>query len=736
MSPSIWSRLGIEPGSDRKAIRRAYARLVREVNPEDDPDGFKALREAYELALAQAGAAIYRSPQALEADVGPVEPAPPSDEPDAPVWPAALEPGDLPPPAAENGHAEAGIAPLGGGLDEALTRLGALLARGADAEHRELAEALKTILSSPGLEDLRTHDRVAVILAGQLASAIPWSDPLLDQAIACFGWDAEIGGASPRPDVEALLRRREELCEVYRLGDPDHRLHRGWKALTEPMAGTARMRWQAMSADVTYQVAELFRWSSYELPGLRYHFDPARAEWWSKRLSRPQMMFGTWLIAPLSAAAFCYLALEAGSDSAAIAVLAAGMPLSLALPFLYMALLRRVVKSWSQRQEPVPRWMTEGWLAAVPAAALAIALLPANGPGAFAAALLSSALALWVALVWASPPPAGNLKATLARNGKMLWGLPVLGLFVLHRLDEARALQWASLALAYAFIWVRAAPYLAHKLGHTVPRGRPFVALGLAAGLVALFLGLSFVMPGTSRPFFAALALVLGWIVIQPFWAVDEEENKFGLVLAWVALVVFFSATLPREPAQPARPTSYYELPDYQRSEPWPTSSPMPPPNGLERMANDRGQAPAFDPNGAENMRVDSRGRRAGEWPISPPLTVERPDPAVCPTPDGSETGPLPPRACGNPARWFVPSDYPAAALRRNEGGSTTALLSVDSEGAIAGCEVVASSGSEALDSATCRLLSQRGRFQPARDSSGAAVESRFRYTMEWRITR
>ena len=50
----FFNTLGIEATKEEKEIKKAYREKLHIVNPEDDPNGFKILREAYEEALKYA----------------------------------------------------------------------------------------------------------------------------------------------------------------------------------------------------------------------------------------------------------------------------------------------------------------------------------------------------------------------------------------------------------------------------------------------------------------------------------------------------------------------------------------------------------------------------------------------------------------------------------------------------------------------------------------------------------
>ena len=87
-----------------------------------------------------------------------------------------------------------------------------------------------------------------------------------------------------------------------------------------------------------------------------------------------------------------------------------------------------------------------------------------------------------------------------------------------------------------------------------------------------------------------------------------------------------------------------------------------------------------------------------------------------------------------NPGSWVTPADYPPASLRDEKEGVTGFRLTVGPDGLPRRCEIVASSGSEELDTATCRLIMQRARFETQRDDKGVRVGGTYSNRIRWQI--
>jgi TonB family protein len=78
--------------------------------------------------------------------------------------------------------------------------------------------------------------------------------------------------------------------------------------------------------------------------------------------------------------------------------------------------------------------------------------------------------------------------------------------------------------------------------------------------------------------------------------------------------------------------------------------------------------------------------------------------------------------------------DYPSAAVLAGEQGSVAVLLSVDTAGRVADCEIASSSNSATLDLTACRLIVERFKFAPARDGRGRAVGAQLTQRVTWRL--
>lgn len=65
----------------------------------------------------------------------------------------------------------------------------------------------------------------------------------------------------------------------------------------------------------------------------------------------------------------------------------------------------------------------------------------------------------------------------------------------------------------------------------------------------------------------------------------------------------------------------------------------------------------------------------------------------------------------GNPGEWFTDNDYPPAAARRHVQGNAVIVLTVDPDGRVKGCRIVATTGDPDLDDGTCERARTHARY-------------------------
>jgi TonB family protein len=116
---------------------------------------------------------------------------------------------------------------------------------------------------------------------------------------------------------------------------------------------------------------------------------------------------------------------------------------------------------------------------------------------------------------------------------------------------------------------------------------------------------------------------------------------------------------------------------------------------------------------------------------LAPPPIPAPSDGAGAP---GAPGEPSAARPRANLSSYFSADDYPASAARNNEQGRTAFNLDVDANGRVTACIIRESSGSAALDAATCRIIRSRARYTPARDPNGKAIPGQDRGTVTWQL--
>ena len=113
--------------------------------------------------------------------------------------------------------------------------------------------------------------------------------------------------------------------------------------------------------------------------------------------------------------------------------------------------------------------------------------------------------------------------------------------------------------------------------------------------------------------------------------------------------------------------------------------------------------------------------------PYLPPLPPTVPSPSPSFTPKGAVP-------VGNPGGWATTRDYPSRDLREGNEGIASFRLTIGIDGRVQDCRIVGTSGHKGLDEATCKNVSKRARFEPARDRNGAKITGSYTNAIRWII--
>ncbi|MFZ9395351.1 MAG: energy transducer TonB [Erythrobacter sp.] len=85
-----------------------------------------------------------------------------------------------------------------------------------------------------------------------------------------------------------------------------------------------------------------------------------------------------------------------------------------------------------------------------------------------------------------------------------------------------------------------------------------------------------------------------------------------------------------------------------------------------------------------------------------------------------------------DPGGWVTTDDYRSSWIARGMTGTARFELAIAPNGRVTSCRITRSTGHAVLDEATCRLITQRARFDPASDASGNVAAGSYSSSIRW----
>ena len=292
MTGACWDELGITETTDTHAIRKAYARRLKAIDPETDPASFIRLREAFDQAVDWA---TWEKAEAewdlLHGDGAPVGPLPEASQPEG--VPDAQSPDDdllssaIPFDALRFADPYAAHEPAGSNIPPELHELDRILYDAqpeTPPEAGRLVSLARRILDDPAMDRIDHAEMVQSWLARLIVDTAPFSDPIAPLAVSHFHWEKQEGSWDRDWDVALILQRRQALKLVDALSRPTHRYHGVWHDLTSsnPKLGMERFGIRTDVRDFLYDVRQ-------RTPQVEDFLNAERVALWDRSFSDPNV---------------------------------------------------------------------------------------------------------------------------------------------------------------------------------------------------------------------------------------------------------------------------------------------------------------------------------------------------------------------------------------------------------------------------------------------------------------
>lgn len=87
-----------------------------------------------------------------------------------------------------------------------------------------------------------------------------------------------------------------------------------------------------------------------------------------------------------------------------------------------------------------------------------------------------------------------------------------------------------------------------------------------------------------------------------------------------------------------------------------------------------------------------------------------------------------------NPAQWVSDRDYRSIWINKNMTGVARFTVTIGTDGRVQSCRITQSTGHDALDTATCDLVTKRARFEAARDTARNKVTGTYSNAIKWEL--